>query len=252
MDLLFLSIAPGFAICLFIYLKDKYNREPIALLLLTFVLGMMSALPCIYLETKASKFLGTALIELQSPSYVSVILQSFFVIGLVEEGVKYFTTKKFAFHRKEFDEPFDGIVYSVMVSMGFATIENAGYVFLHGFNTGLMRMFLSVPAHAAFAVLMGYYIGLAKFNLVKRRVYLLQGLLLAVLFHGIYDSFLFLAENEIATKYVSGPLLISGALMSYYIALRLSLKAIKQHQQLSKFIHGRSKFTSINSESKPE
>ncbi|HEX6913799.1 MAG TPA: PrsW family glutamic-type intramembrane protease [Chitinophagaceae bacterium] len=249
MDLLLLSILPGFLICLFIYLRDKYNREPVLILLLSFLLGMMAAVPCIFIETTASRFLGRTLMEAQIPSYVNIIFQSFLVIALTEEGVKYFMLKKVCFRLRTFDEPFDGIVYSVMVSMGFATVENAGYVFVHGFNTGLMRMFLSVPAHAAFAVIMGYYVGLAKFSLTKRRAYLLQGFLLAVFFHGIYDSFLFLAENKTVTRYISGALLISGALMSYYVAIRLSLRAIRQQEKLSRLIHDRSKLTSLDSES---
>ncbi len=249
MDLLLLSIAPGFLICLFIYWRDKYNREPIPLLLVSFILGMVAAIPCIFIETVASKFLGTAFSDAQIPSYVNVIFQSFLVIGLTEEGLKFLVVRKFCFRLKSFDEPFDGIVYSVMVSMGFATVENAGYVFMHGFNTGLMRMFLSVPAHAAFAVLMGYYIGLAKFSLQKRRIYSLQALLLALFFHGIYDSFLFLAENKTVTQYVSGALLISGALLSYYVAIRLSLKAIRQQEKLSRLINERSKLTSLDSDS---
>jgi protease PrsW len=248
MDLLLLSIAPGFLICLFIYIRDKYNREPIGLLLVSFLLGMVAAVPCIFIETSASKFLGSTLIDAQIPSYINIIVQSFLVISLTEEGVKFFVLKNYCFRLKAFDEPFDGIVYSVMVSMGFATVENAGYVFLHGFNTGLMRMFLSVPAHAAFAVIMGYYAGLAKFSLAKRRLYLLQGFLMAVFFHGLYDSFLFLAENKTVTKYISGALLISGALMSYYVAIRLSLKGIRQQEKLSRLIHDRSKLTSIDSE----
>lgn len=249
MDLLLLSILPGFIICLVIYLRDKYNREPIHLLVLSFMLGMIIAVPCIFIETAASRFLSETMMEAQVPSYLNVIFQSFFVIALTEEGVKFVILRNVCFRLRSFDEPFDGIVYAVMVSMGFATIENTGYVFLHGFNTGLMRMFLSVPAHAAFAVIMGYYAGLAKFSLAKRKFFLLKGFLLAVFFHGLYDTFLFLAENKTVTQYISGALLISGALMSYYVAIRLSLKAIRQQEKLSRLIHDRSKLTTIDTES---
>lgn len=249
MDLLLLSILPGFLICLLVYLRDKYNREPVGLLLMSFLLGMVAAVPCIFIETAASRFLGRTMMEAEIPSYLAIIFQSFLVIGLSEEGVKFFMLRNVCFRLRSFDEPFDGIVYSVMVSMGFATIENAGYVFMHGFNTGIMRMFLSVPAHAAFAVIMGYYVGLAKFSLAKRRYYLLVGFLLAVFFHGLYDSFLFLAENKTITRFISGPLLISGALLSYYVAIRLSLKAIRQQERLSRLIHDNSKLNSIDPES---
>ncbi len=95
-------------------------------------------------------------------------------------------------------------------------------------------MFLSVPAHACFAVLMGYYVGMAKFNEEQKSKLLLKGLLMATLFHGLFDSFLFLAENNSVTKFVSSGLLILGAIGSYFIAIKLSFKSIKLQQTLSK------------------
>jgi RsiW-degrading membrane proteinase PrsW (M82 family) len=68
------------------------------------------------------------------------------------------------YNNKNFNEPFDGIVYAVIVSMGFATIENIIYVFQYGFATGILRLFTAVPAHAAFGILMGYFLGKAKFT----------------------------------------------------------------------------------------
>src|SRR5436853_481905 len=85
---------------------------------------------------------------------INYFLLAFVVIGFSEEGCKYIMLRFYADRNKAFNEPFDGIIYSVMVSMGFATLENIGYVLNYGFQTGLVRMFLSVPSHAAFAVLM--------------------------------------------------------------------------------------------------
>ena len=55
-----------------------------------------------------------------------------------------------------------------MVAMGFATIENVIFVMEGGVTTGIVRMFSTVPAHATFAVIMGYYLGKAKFNEKKK------------------------------------------------------------------------------------
>jgi RsiW-degrading membrane proteinase PrsW (M82 family) len=238
MSLLLLSILPGILICLFIYFRDhKSNREPVGLLLLCFFLGVAIAVPCIFLETWLSKTASIYLRALGATPVIHIIVQSFAVIALCEEGLKFLVLKKIAFPLKKFDEPMDGIVYSVFVSMGFATIENVGYVYMHGATTAIMRMFLSVPAHAAFAVLMGYYVGMAKFNLLNRRKLLLKGLFIAILFHGLYDTCLFLAETKSVTQYISGGLLITGALFSYYVAVKLSLRAIRQQSKLSKIIH---------------
>ena len=96
-----------------------------------------------------------------------------------------------------------------------------------------LRMFLSVPAHATFGVLMGYYAGKAKFDRSNSTRLLFLGLFWAVLFHGIYDFFLFLQGNPYIKDYISDLLLFIGAIASFIIAIRLSLKHIKKHRILS-------------------
>ena len=238
MYLLSLAIAPGFAIMLFIYLKDRYNREPLRHLFMCFVLGVLSAIPAVYLEMYGSYLLN----DMMSVSLTHTIISAFIVVALVEEFCKYIMLSLYAYPKKAFDEPLDGIVYSVMVSMGFATIENVGYVFQHGMGTGIARMFLSVPAHAAFGVLMGYYVGQAKFVTGNGFRLRMTGLFWAVFFHGLFDCFLFLGDNGSISKYVSGSFLVAAAFISYIFAVRLSLKALRKHQLLSKQHHERNKF----------
>jgi RsiW-degrading membrane proteinase PrsW (M82 family) len=230
MTLLALAIAPGIAIMLFIYFKDKYNREPVKHLLMCFFLGVLSAIPAVFIEVFGDKILN----QYVDTGLIQTMISAFLIVAFTEEYCKYFMLRMYAYPKKEFDEPFDGIIYSVMVSMGFATIENVGYVFQHGMGTGVMRMFLSVPAHAAFGVLMGYYVGDAKFKPEKAFYLRTLGIFYAVLFHGAYDCFLFLGENGVMAKYISAGLLILGALVSYVIAVRLSFRAIRRHQLLSK------------------
>ncbi len=158
---------------------------------------------------------------------------AYVVVAFSEEGSKYIMLRLYAFPKKVFSEPFDGIVYAVMVGMGFATLENIEYVRQFGLQTGVERFFLAVPAHAAFAVLMGYYVGLAKFDRERSSWLMWKGLLIAVLFHGSFDFFLFLQQNETATRYVSTGLLSFGAFASFYIAVRLAMRSIRMHAQLS-------------------
>ena len=160
MLLLALSIAPGIAISLYIFLKDRFNREPHLNLLVCFFLGCLSVIPAIIIQLLTTKpverFMGEGIF------YTAVF--AYLIVGLSEEWSKYIMLRSYAFPKKSFDEPFDGIVYSVMVGMGFATVENIGYVMQHGMGTAILRMFLSVPAHATFAIIMGYYAGKAKFK----------------------------------------------------------------------------------------
>ena len=154
MGLLALAIAPGLAICLFIYSKDKYNKEPIWMLLFAFVLGVLSILPAVLVQLSY----GFDLEKTQHEGISSVAFFAFCIVALSEEASKFLMLRLFIYPRKHFDDPFDGIVYAVMIGMGFATIENIGYVYQHGLGTGILRMFLSVPAHGTFAVMMGYFI----------------------------------------------------------------------------------------------
>lgn len=220
MGLLALAIAPGIAICIFIYLKDKYNKEPLGSLIASFILGILSTIPAIIIQIFLTKPVESWLGE----GLVYTLIFSFGIVALSEEGSKLFVLKLVPYRRKHFDDPFDGIVYAVMVGMGFATLENIGYVMQHGIATGILRMFLSVPAHGTFAVLMGYHLGLAKFDPDNRKKHLNLSLLLPVLFHGSFDFFLFLGN---------GWLHFAGALISFYIAIKLSLKLIKKKQQVS-------------------
>jgi protease PrsW len=220
MGLLALALAPGIFICLFIYFKDRYKREPISLLLWAFVLGMLSTLPAVAMQMAYNN-----LSLPESGTMAAVAFFAFCVVGFSEEISKFLMLRLFLFSRKAFDDPFDGIVYAVMVGMGFATLENVLYVMQHGLATGIMRMFLSVPAHGTFAVLMGYFTGLAKFNPAKRPQYFLLAILLPVLFHGAFDFFLFIRGNGLQ---------VVGALVSFVVAIYLSRRAIKHKQHLAK------------------
>ena len=222
MNLLLVAVAPVLIIIFYIYFKDKYEKEPKRLLLYNFLLGAIVSIIITSILYYAFE------IVLPLPNKTSIFQQfikAFFVVGLIEEFSKYIIIRYFAQPNKAFNEPFDGIVYSVMVSMGFAATENIFYVLEGGYTTALGRAFTAVPAHATFGILMGYFMGKAKFS-NNRMVLNLSGLLLAIIFHGAYDFFLFI--NFIPGIWV-------GALVSLFIGIVLSRKAIKKHQEDSNF-----------------
>lgn len=230
MDYIALAIAPGLAICLFIFHRDAYNREPKLTLILSFFFGVLSIIPAFFIEKAfAGSFTNTA---------VHQAVMAFAVVALTEELCKFSVLRLYAYRRKSFDEPFDGIVYSVMVSMGFATLENILYVtssaqYGQGYQVALLRMFLSVPAHATFGVLMGYHVGRAKFETKRTVPLMLLGLFWAVLFHGAFDTFLFWQQSPEFDPYIPDIMLFAGAVISFIVALRLSWKLIAKHRVLS-------------------
>ncbi|SKA40672.1 Membrane proteinase PrsW, cleaves anti-sigma factor RsiW, M82 family [Chitinophaga eiseniae] len=220
MMLLALAVAPGLAICLLMFVIDKYDPEPVGLLLKSFLLGMLCvALPLVFqLLASMYGFRET------NDSLFDTALFAYGIVGLSEELTKFLVLRFYAYPKSAFNEPLDGIVYAVMIGMGFATLENIAYVGQYGFSTGVARMFLSVPAHATFAILMGYYVGLAKFIPAERDMLLLKGLLIAVFFHGSFDFFLFSGNNILA---------LGAAVLTLIIAARLSYRATRKDLMLS-------------------
>lgn len=227
MVLLALALAPALAIMVYIYIKDKYEREPIKLLLKNFGLGATASIVITLIIGLILKLIFPTADPLSVPQQ---FFKAFVVVALVEEFSKYIIVRYYAQRNKEFDEPFDGIVYAVMVSMGFAALENVLYVFQFGMANGIVRAFTAVPAHATFGILMGYFMGKAKFAATKKEKIKLNltGLFAATIFHGAYDFFLFI--NFI-------PLISIGAFVSLVIGIVFSNKAIKKHQASSKFKH---------------
>ena len=118
--------------------------------------------------------------------------------------------------------------------MGFATLENILYVQKYGIQTGFLRMFLSVPAHATFGVLMGYHVGKAKFDPGQQHPSSIDRIALGRFFSWhCMISFYFCRAILYIKDYISDLLLFIGAVASFIIAIRLSLKHIKQHRLLS-------------------
>lgn len=216
MLLFLLAIAPALAICIFIYWKDKFDKEPKKLLITSFFLGAFSTIITLIISYLVHFIDFNEVNKNQVWSLISCILG----IGLVEEFSKFIFVRFYAYNKKEFNEPFDGITYSVMVAMGFATVENTLYVIDGGASIGVIRMFTSVPAHATFGIIMGFFLGLQKIN--NKKSFGIFGLLLAATFHGLYDFYLM----NIKFNYLYGLYWF----ILFIISIYLSFKAIKIHQ----------------------
>lgn len=176
------AVAPGLALLTYFYLKDKYDQEPLHMVLKVFLLGFLIVFPVMIIQR------GLVL-GLDGGIYVN----SFLISAGVEECLKWFVLYHMIYNHTEFDEPYDGILYAVAISLGFATIENVMYAWYSGASFGpmLIRALLPVSGHAMFGVIMGYHMGRAKFSQGKRtNGILFISLLLPWLWHGIYDFLL--------------------------------------------------------------
>lgn len=187
---LFISLAPVFIIALYVYCRDKYEKEPFSILLKALLAGVLIVLPAVLIE-KLLTFSDSIPQSLGQAAYTA-----FVVAALTEEGLKFLALYIFFRNDRNFNEPFDGIVYAVYIALGFAGIENLLYVFSEGPGVGILRALTAVPAHALFGVAMGYYFALARFGAGHRKLYLALAFLMPYLFHGMYD-FLLMGDTPV-------------------------------------------------------
>lgn len=230
MLLLLIALAPSAALIIYFYRKDKYEKEPLSLLLKAFFAGFFVTFLIIVVEL----ILMFAAAGIKS-QIIRIFFFSFVIAACVEEGFKFLVFKLLIYKNKEFNEPYDGILYAVMISLGFATLENIFYVisfylkagFAGMVSVGIERAILAVPMHALAAVIMGYYLGMAKLTRDKRleKKYIFAGLGLAILAHGFYDFFILFN-----TAFSLICMLILGL-----FCIIFSLKAIKLHTENSPF-----------------
>lgn len=175
------GIAPGLALLSYFYLKDEYETEPLSLVLRMFLYGTFLVFPLMFIQyvLKVEDMLPNPFVE------------AFLATSLLEEFFKWFVFYYAIYDHCKFNEPYDGIVYGVSVSLGFATLENILYLLANGVEFAVTRALLPVSSHALFGVIMGFYLGKAKFSLPEReKRYILLSFLLPFLFHGIYNYIL--------------------------------------------------------------
>ena len=184
------AVLPAWFLLRYIYRHDTVEKEPPGLLLQLLGLGVVSALCAGVIEALAQTVLDR-LVDPASPAYVVIL--AFLVVALAEEGMKLFFLRRRTWREPAFNYRFDGIVYAVFVSLGFAAFENVQYVLRYGLSVALPRAVLAVPGHMSFAVVMGVFYSRARFCENRGdergcRHALWSGYLAAVSLHGFYDA----------------------------------------------------------------
>lgn len=178
------AAAPAVIGVFYMYIRDKYEKEPYAMLFLGLLYGVYAT----FVIWAVGMFFERAFPHTETPLY-----SAFFSSAGIEEGIKFLFLYFLVWKNKNFNEPFDGMVYAVFIALGFALLENIIYVLhkdLGGYETALVRAVFSVPGHGLFGVEMGYYFALAKYN--QKKKYLWLALVVPYLLHGIYNYILFL------------------------------------------------------------
>ncbi len=190
--ILYLSILPSILLGIHIYNMDKIEKEPRGLLIRLFSCGLLSTFLTLLISDISGYFFP--ILNSDSTEIPVLLLNNFIGIALVEEFSKWIFLGLNTWNNKEFNHYYDGIVYAVFVSLGFATLENILYVFgsESSIVVAIVRALLAVPGHVFNGVFMGYFYALAKKGYLEKNKgkyfgNMFLSLLVPTLTHGFYD-----------------------------------------------------------------
>ncbi|WP_304608669.1 PrsW family glutamic-type intramembrane protease [Hyalangium versicolor] len=181
------AVVPSLLLLWYVYARDK-NPEPRGMLLKTFLLGAFICVPVVPVAMLLQEMGQGMMGDMWGSAFAKGVLGA----ALPEEFFKFLVLRAYVWRKHHFDEPLDGVVYGATASLGFATLENILYVGQHGLEVAVLRAITAVPSHAFIGVVMGAFVGRARFAEPLARAGLLwTGLGAAILLHGAYDVFLF-------------------------------------------------------------
>ncbi len=177
-----LALLPTYLILRHFLKNDRYP-EPTGVIMNTYFLGVGIIIPAVILALLLTRLIPEGL----SPWALGAAA-AFLSAAIPEEALKLLVLCRYCLRHRAFDEPMDGIVYGVTVSLGFATLENVLYVVKGGLSVAIARGLTAVPGHAFLGVIMGYYVGQAYVSTgATRRNFLWKAYLVPVLLHALYD-----------------------------------------------------------------
>ena len=184
MSTLLITILPSILIILFFVKSDRFP-EPTSEIIKVFFYGIFLCIPAFYINTALNNIYSNMNID-------DALVSSFLSAAPVEEVLKFTVLYSLVFKMKDFNEPIDGIVYGVAVSLGFATLENIYYVYVLSdyFGTtsqglAILRSFSAIPAHGIFGATMGYFF--MKYTFIKKENNLALCMIVPILLHGAYN-----------------------------------------------------------------
>lgn len=224
-----LSILPGILWMLYIYKSDKFEPEPIKLVLKVFVGGMLIVFVAIPVELGVPYLLGC---QGTLTNFLDVFWQAYFVAGVVEEFLKFAVVLFGVYFSKDFSEPVDGIVYSSAVALGFASLENFLYMLQYGASVILVRGTLSTVGHLVFSSFWGYGLGRGKMHPKIANKLALQGLLWSAVTHGTFN---FLLMSRIFAGEEAGSLLASIVIPFTAFLWRILAGKIRSAEKISPY-----------------
>lgn len=214
-----IAFIPGLFWIWYYLRKDREKPEPPKMILKIFFYGMAITIPAIAFEFAVDYFFPFS----NSNSFAALIISSLFVVAPIEELLKYFVLREGILKNRYFDESVDGVIYAVVAGLGFATLENILVVFGEGNGAVLLRFATATLMHALASGIVGYHIGLSRKKVKEKRVLIFQGLIIAILFHALYNISVSLSNSIVLTI-----ILLLILLGSMFLVLLRGIKELKE------------------------
>lgn len=193
-----LAVLPSVLLLLFVVRRNKNSRDPMSLLVWLAVLGAVSTIPAVVVELVGGVLLYY--MGLESGTAVYELVNCFFIVAMIEELGKFLGMLILTWKNKNFDHSYDGVIYGVCSSLGFATLENILYVFQGGIGLGILRAVTAIPLHCSCGVIMGYFYSKARENANKGEGAagnMLIAYFSAMGIHGLYDFVLSIDDTSV-------------------------------------------------------
>ena len=225
LNVIALALLPALILLFYTYQQDKMQREPVKMIVKGFFWGCLSVFVSFFISVPSMKF---GLFPNEIGSFWDAFRTAFFGAAIPEETAKLVCLILFLRKNPYFDERMDGIVYAVCVGMGFAAFENIEYLLAAGTDwvtTGIGRSLTAIPGHFGFAVLMGYYFSLWRFDGYRAPRAGLKMWLYPVLAHGIYDTVAMMAQ---VTPQLAGAITIAILLFCFKM-IQWARQSMKKH-----------------------
>lgn len=266
-ELSLIAVLPALVLCAFVFFKDRIEKEPLRLLALLFGAGAVSYVPSTMLERGILDLLNKGFADSMHASaegfvqftdpkseFTYLALCAFLGFSLVriciQWGILFFVT----YRNKNFNHLFDGVVYSVFVSLGFAVAENVHFLIRNDVEFLLPKLITSVPCQLFIGIMMGYFYtmghmryaaneieekllksgAIQKDNIKTSAPWLISGIAIPCLLSGIYSLAGSAKGDAITTVFYASVFLTFG--VSFFAINQIASKDVSYGKYLYRII----------------
>jgi len=189
------GIVPMLIYPVFLYWRDRYEKEPLGLVAATFLWGFI---PAALMSLITQVIIGVPFLMLDATGALADAVIAVAVAPVTEEIFKGAALLMIMLiWRHEFDGVFDGVIYGSLVGFGFAAIENILYFLDSDGSIVFSRAVLFGLNHALYTSLTGIGFGVGRHSTSRlvRWAAPLTGLVFAILVHAVHNTALVLTGD---------------------------------------------------------